>query len=132
MKILATLVATVMLLLSTACAVEDDADAADPADALADNNPAATADPNDYGLTEDTLNETFTAYVRSEFPHVYGADTDEDIILLGHTVCDALDSGMTFYEVVVAAEPSDPMAMAGLGGAAIGAYCPEHEGALDE
>lgn len=54
-------------------------------------------------------------------------------ISLGHEVCGAFDRGATFDQVAeVAIESFEPKVAGTIIGAAVGAYCPEHTGLINE
>lgn len=58
---------------------------------------------------------------------IYDYDSDASLINLGHTVCEAFDRGLTFFDVVDAMGSSNDNEAAFVVGAAVTVYCPEHQ-----
>jgi PBP1b-binding outer membrane lipoprotein LpoB len=80
--------------------------------------------------TQASTDEVFAQYVRDNIP-LFSTSPDADIVELGHTICEAFDSGMSFEDILATGDAADWTAMSQVIGASIAAYCPEHSVELE-
>ncbi|CAM3457014.1 DUF732 domain-containing protein [Stackebrandtia soli] len=102
---------------------------------------ASSDDPPTYPPTTQNaqtsaldLDAAYVATVRSLSGSEFNAVTDAALITLGHTICDALDRGVSVGDIMAQGVTSDVSAAAigAATGSAVAAYCPEYQGLVDD
>lgn len=76
-----------------------------------------------------TDNSAFLFTIYEMYPQLEYQWGDDFLIELGNTICQAIDEGMTFYELalIIVGADADPEQVGYIAGAAIGVYCPWNE-----
>jgi hypothetical protein len=123
-KIAAILAAAALAISLGACS--DDTDSgANPTVTITEEAPAPTGD------------EVFVATVRENAPNMSRGASDADLIELGETTCQALDTlggdpEALFYALYEEDPTLDYGEVGALVGASISVYCPEYSGQIDD